>query len=167
MSDVENPSNPAADYDSRDSGDSAAVSPLDTPTQPKNFEPITHDQDHDTDNGEEESSRMTGTMRRNPPPAISTRSRDNYGMFSSPRTRGLLLTLSKAPRIPTIPRKSPPPKAFKRLLRMRATKACKALHRRLASTCFLLSHYHQRASRRWADEHLPNTTLLTKAKASQ
>lgn len=76
MSDAENPSNPAADHDS------TAPSPLDTPTQPKHFEPITHDQD--ADDGDEESSTMTGTMRRNPPPAISTRNRDNYGMFSPP-----------------------------------------------------------------------------------
>lgn len=75
MSGVENPSNPAADHDSTD------PSLLDTPTQPKYFEPITHDQDQDTDNGDEESSRMTGTMRRNPPPAISTKGRDNYGML--------------------------------------------------------------------------------------
>ena len=80
MSDVEDRSNPAAHHDS------TAASPMGTPIQQKHFEPITHDQDqdHDAEDGDEENSTMTGTMRRNPPPAISTRSRDNYGMFPPP-----------------------------------------------------------------------------------
>ena len=165
MSNVQDPSNPAAHHDS------TPPSPMGTPTQPKHFEPIIHNQhdDADTDDGDEETSRTTGTMRRNRPPAISTRSRDNYGISppSPSNHRELLLTLSKAPWIPTTTRKSPPPKAFKHLLRMRATNAYKALHRRLASKFFLLNHCHRRASRRCRDEHLLNTTILTKAKDSQ
>ncbi len=67
--------------DSTAHNDSTTDSATDTRTQPRRFEPITHDQDND--DGEEESTRTTGTIRRNRPPAISTRSGDNYGMFSS------------------------------------------------------------------------------------
>ena len=49
--------------------------------RPRRFEPITHDRGDDNVN--EEGARMTGTMRRNRPPAISTSSGDNYGMFFS------------------------------------------------------------------------------------
>lgn len=165
MSNAQDSSNPAAHHDS------TAPSPTGTPTQPKHFEPITHDHDHDadTDDGDEETSRTTGTMRRNRPPAIATRSRDNYGISTPlpPNHRRLLLTCQKAPWIPTTQWKRPPPKTFKHLPRMRAAKAYKALHRRLASKCFLLNHCHQRASQRCRDAHLLNTTILTKAKNFQ
>ena len=59
---------------------STASSPTDTGTQPRRFEPIIHGQERD--DGDEESTRMMGTIRRNRPPAISTNSGDNYGMFS-------------------------------------------------------------------------------------
>lgn len=80
MSNVQDSSDPAAHHDS------TAPSPIGTPTQPKLFEPITHtqDDDADTDDGAEETSRNTGTMRRNRPPAISTRSRDIYGITPLP-----------------------------------------------------------------------------------
>lgn len=61
--------------------DATPASPSDARTQPRRFEPITHEQDED--DGDEESTRTTGTVRRNRPPAITTSSGDNYGMLSS------------------------------------------------------------------------------------
>ena len=49
--------------------------------RPRRFEPITHDRGDDSVN--DEGARTTGSMRRNRPPAISTSSGDNYGMFFS------------------------------------------------------------------------------------
>ena len=143
---------------------STAASPTDTRTQPRRFEPITHDQGDD--DGDEESTRIPSTIRRNRPPAISTGRSDIHSM-SPFHTRDMLLIVSKAPRILTTPPKKPLPKVKKLLYRMRAAKIYKALHRRLASKCFLPNHYHQRASRRWPDEHLRNTMLPIKVKGSQ
>ena len=59
---------------------STAASPSDTRSQPRRFEPITHDQGDD--DGDEDNTRVPGTIRRKRPPAISTSGGSNYGMIS-------------------------------------------------------------------------------------
>ena len=73
---------------------STSTSPTDT--RWRRFEPITPEHADDDDDGGEEKITTAGTTRRKRPPAISTSSGDNYGMFSF-HSRGLLLTVSKAP----------------------------------------------------------------------
>ena len=58
---------------------STAPSPSDSRIQPRRFEPITHDQGDRE--GDQESTRTPGTIRRNRPSAISTSHIDEYGMF--------------------------------------------------------------------------------------
>lgn len=119
---------------------STAASPTDTRTQPRRFEPITDDQGDDEGNGE--STRTPGTVRRSRPLAISTSRGGIYGMFSF-YSRVELLIVSKAPWIPTTPRKNPLSRVNKHLYRMGAAKVYRVLHGRLASKYFLLNLYHQ------------------------
>ena len=118
---------------------SMAASPTDTRIQPQPFEPITDDQSDDEGDGE--STRTPGTVRRSRPPAISTSRGDIYGMFSF-YSRDEPLIVTKAPCIPTTPWKNPLSRVNRRLHRMGAAGVYRVLHRRLASKYFLPNLYH-------------------------
>ena len=143
---------------------STASSPTDSRIQPRRFEPIIHDQDDRE--GDQESTRAPGTIRRNRPAAISTSRVDEHGMFPL-RSQHMLLTVSKARWNLTILRKNPPLSVNRRLYKMKVAKIYRDLNLQRACKCFLLNRYHQQASRRWRDEHHQNTTLPIKVRVSQ